>query len=144
MSNSKFTSKDIEAQKVYENESWNLLLPRGPFSPFHLMFVVKDASVVTFDELNDTQVIQLREGIDHVIGRMRQRYAQEFQGYNLFSNNGEEKIGQHMKHFHQHIFLRLALESESPYVAMANNRKWALVDTPEWQVQRQLLIDLFS
>lgn len=143
MSNNKFTSIDIETQKVYENEHWNVVLPRGPFSPFHLMVVIKDQSIITFDELHNEQLILLGDCIRHITSRFRDTYS-DFLGYNLSSNNGSEKVGQHMKQFHQHIFLRLESEPDSPYVAMANNRKWSTMDTQEWQDQRALLADLYS
>lgn len=139
-----FTASEIENQKVHVNNYWFVLFPRKPLSPFHLMFVTKDKNTKLFGELDDEQLISLKNCIKYTTSKVAEEYGNDFDGYNLFSNNGSARIGQHMDHFHEHIFIRLNSEKESPYVTMARRETWFTQETKEWREQRQKLENIFK
>lgn len=139
-----FIEEEIKSQIVFINELWSVLLPKKPICPFHLMLVSNQQNDKTFTDLNDQSLVNLRDCIRHLVGCMTKKYGDIFDGYNLFSNNGSDRVGQHMNQFHQHIFLRLKSEPESPYKIMGRGESWEAMGSKEWDNQHQELIDLFK
>jgi len=139
-----FAVDEIVNQQVYRNDYWFVVFPRNPLSPFHLIFVTKDNNKKLFGELDDEQLISLKNCIKYTTSKVAEEYGSDFDGYNLFSNNGSARIGQHMDHFHEHIFIRLISEKESPYVTMARRETWFTQETEEWREQRRKLENIFK
>lgn len=139
-----FFASEIEDQRVYQNEHWSVIFPRKPLSPFHLMFVSNNENKKLFTDLDDEQLVSLKDCINYITSKIAAKYGNDFDGYNLFSNNGSLRIGQHMDHFHEHIFIRLVSEKESPYVTMARRETWFTQETEEWREQRQKLENIFK
>lgn len=106
------------------------------------MFVIKNESTVLFTDINAKELSELQDVIKHVVDRTKDFYADQFDGYNLFSNNGTARIGQTYQQFHMHIFLRLKNEEESPFTVMNERRNWAAQPSEQWQNNRDELIKL--
>ncbi len=139
-----FTVDEINHQKVFKSEHWNVILPSRPIVSNHLLFVIKDTNKQLFTDLTEGELVDLAACIALVIEKVKAKYGNDFDGFNLFSNNGSVRIGQHVQHFHQHIFLRFVSEEESPYSVMAKQQNWHTLDTPEWVDQRDSLRDLLN
>lgn len=139
-----FTDEDVKNQCVFSDKLWSVLLPRKPIFSFHLILISDRQNNKTFTDLDDQSLVNLRDCVQHLVDCMTKKYGDIFDGYNLFSNNGSGRVGQHMNQFHQHIFLRLKSESESPYKIMGRSESWETMGSKEWDNQRQELIDLFK
>lgn len=130
-----FTAADFDAQSVWANIEWQTLFPIDPVFPHHLMLVCQRRRAVKYSDLTDGEAISLRDAVAHLDTRYRRHFSAAYIGYNLFSNNGDPRIGQHMQHFHQHVFLRTTDEPASPYELMGRGRAWAQMGSRTWQAQ---------
>ncbi len=95
------------------------------------MILANRNEALEFTTLNDEELSELKS-IIKLLTESIEHDGVSLNGYNLFSNNGTYEIGQHISRFHQHIFLRIKNEIESPYDLMANNRRWSVIGSKEW------------
>lgn len=137
------TTEEIENQSIYHSTYWMVLLPEHPVSPYHFLIIPNRDDANHFTDILDDELIDLRLLVGFLTNTIENSGAL-LTGYNLFSNNGTYEIGQHLSRFHQHIFVRIQDEIESPYVVMADGRRWVEAESKEWAEQRSRLRSLFS
>ena len=111
--------EDFKSQIIFEDDMYRVIYPRRPVFDYHLMIVpVKHRR--TFDEL-DTE---LAASVPQLVRTMVESFKEDdFLGYNIFSNNGDESIGQTVPHFHLHMFIRYRDEEVSPYTLMNQSER---------------------
>ncbi len=131
MQQRKITDDEVKSQSVYSTASWSVLLPKRPINSYHFMILANRNEALEFTTLNDEELSELKS-IIKLLTESIEHDGVSLNGYNLFSNNGTYEIGQHISRFHQHIFLRIKNEIESPYDLMANNRRWSVIGSKEW------------
>lgn len=134
----------ISSQILVASPFWHVIFPRHPVFPFHLLFVVRRDGAQTFTDLAAEELIDLLAVTRVLARRSGEEWGDTFEGYNLFSNNGSVKVGQHVPHFHQHIFLRFSDESESPYAMMNQGKHWHSIEDEEWRDQYSRLKKLLN
>ena len=128
----KLTQQEIDAQTIHARGNWNVLFPERPVGPYHFMLVINRPEAEFFTSLEDEELSDMKRIIAELVAKLGSASEDELAGYNLFSNNGEASIGQHIDRFHQHIFIRFANEPESPYTVMGEGRRWNDSTTEEW------------
>jgi len=135
--------EEILKQSVYRTNYWHVILPERPVNPYHLLLVANRKEADIFTSLTNDELIELRDTIKYLVTTLNDN-GDTLLGYNVFSNNGAYSIGQHLDRFHQHIFMRNDNEIESPYVVMAEGRRWASADSDEWASRRDELRLIFN
>lgn len=109
---------DFEKQIVYTSSSFFVLLPRKPKSAGHLMLVPKKHTD-TMGGMASEDAQDFVEVIRHISEKAAMREGDKYLGYNTLSNNGGISVGQHVPHFHMHMFLRYRNEDYSPLEVLA-------------------------
>ena len=138
-----FTSTEIIRQRVYMSELWDVILPKEPYSPHHLMFVVRRKLVLTFAELSDSELIEFKLLVKTITESDAWKGA-GLSGYNIFFNAGDEKTGKHILTFHAHVFFRARDEVESPFEAMNSGKHWSVIGSKEWNHQKEAIETFLS
>lgn len=100
----KIISGEIPSFKVYEDETFKVILDRFPAAPGHALIIPKEHAGDLF-ELPDETAEKLYPLAKRIATQIKNAVGAE--GINIIQNNGEV-AGQSVHHFHLHIVPRKA------------------------------------
>jgi diadenosine tetraphosphate (Ap4A) HIT family hydrolase len=138
-----FTAEELVEQRLFINDTWQIIFPRKPIFQFHVMIVPVRKPIRDFDDLTDEEIITLK----HLVGTITKApaiIAGGLEGYNMFFNAGTLQTGKHIFTFHEHLFLRFKGEETSPYDLMASGSRWHAIGSTEWEEQKSALSAMFA
>lgn len=119
----------INKQVVYIGNSILVILPRSPASDMHLMILTK-RHTENFTGLQSEELIEIHELIKKITDPSC--VPQEYTQHNIIMNSGES-AGQHINHFHLHLFFRYAKEGYSALDVLSKKIKKKDYSKEEWQ-----------
>ncbi|MBM3205968.1 HIT family protein [Candidatus Shapirobacteria bacterium] len=128
--------KIINKQKVYENDFIVAIYPEEPVIFYHLIVFPK-RHIRLVSDLNKEELTRIFSFIDKIFKIFKEE--KNCLGFNLISNNGNGKIGQHIPHAHFHLFLRFADEQISPYKVLSNISLREKLTQGEWKLRRKTI-----
>lgn len=132
---------DVETQRIAESDFVQLLYPRRPIFEHHLLLVPKEHTQ-RYDQISKEALFDLQGLLSDLVEKVADSDLGAWLGYNIFSNNGDSAVGQHVPHYHAHIFLRYRDEKQSPYVLLNENRRIEMGEE-EWVLNRDAYRELF-
>ncbi len=100
------------SQTIFQNEFVQIMYPLNPASAYHVLVIPK-RHVVHLDDLSSEEWAAIGMAIKRAVNRAK-RSISGFIGYNILSNNGDERVSQRVMHCHIHLFLRLQQEQNDP------------------------------
>ncbi len=128
-------NKVIEEQSIYIGKYIILLYPRNPLSKRHFMILTK-RHINSFSDLDIEELDEIRSMVDQLVKIFIEDI--DYSGFNLINNNGPD-AGQHVLHFHMHIFFRSKSEEYSPLDVLSKKISRKEFPKEEW---KNNLIDL--
>ncbi len=125
-----FCNKEtLVKQSVYIGKDIQIILPRNPISNMHLIILTK-RHVKNFIGLKSEELLEIQNLIRKITdtSNLSQKYAE----HNIIINSGSS-AGQHINHFHLHIFFRHPKEIFSPLDALSKKVDKKRYTEDEWQ-----------
>ncbi len=122
-------SKVIEEQLIYASKYALIVYPRNPLSKGHLMILTK-RHANSFSDIKDEEILEIKSLIDKTADIFIN--DGDYGGFNLINNSGSA-AGQHIKHFHLHIFLRSSNEEYSPLDVLSKKITRKEFTREEWK-----------
>lgn len=131
--NCEFCDKNsINKQIIFQNNLVIVLYPLRPTIPENVM-VIPARHAQALADLSEEEVLEINKVINNIYACFKAK--KNATGFNIFANVGV-KAGQHIPHFHWHIFIRFDDEKISPYKIM-NDPSLKEEITPEvWEERR--------
>lgn len=128
----------LEKQYITDNEYAIALLPRRPISTGHILIIPKrHVQLITNLSLNEFGCIQkLINDLFDVF-----KIYSNAMGFNITNNNGKI-AGQHIPHFHFHIFFRSRNEKISPFDILSKKVSPQEYSEIEWEKRLSTLKSL--
>lgn len=109
---------------VFEREHTRVIYPKSPASKYHLLITPKE---------HIERLSQVAPAVWSEIGKITKLLdiqctakLKGYIGFNILSNNGDERINQRVPHCHVHIFLRTDEETNDPIQSRHSNTPPAL------------------
>ncbi len=99
---------------LMEKKLVRALYAKNPACRYHVLIVPK-RHIKHIDELTDGEWAEFLDIVKTM--DMTMRSLEEYIGYNLLSNNGDERIRQRVDHCHIHMFLRTKDEQDDPLIS---------------------------
>jgi len=130
----------LKEQIILRNKTILLLYPHSPIIPEHLI-IIPVRHIGSFENLNETEILEIHKIVNKILKFFRKK--EKISGFNLFSNVGE-KAGQHIPHFHWHLFIRLENEKISPYKILNNPKLKEKLTKKEWLKRKNRIIKTLS
>ncbi len=90
--------------------------PLDPAIRYHLLLIPK-RHIAHMDEMRAAEASDLMQTLQKIVANVRSNLGDEYIGYNLLSNNGDERVNQRVDHAHLHVFLRLQNEHTNPLLS---------------------------
>lgn len=132
-------SNNIQKQLIYEDKVMLVIYPSSPIIFQHLMIIPK-RHISYFEEMNDEEILESANLVKKIYKIFQKEGAS---GFNLFTNVGK-KAGQHVLHFHWHIFIRFDDEKNSPYKILNNPKLKQNLSFIVWKKQKKYISNLFK
>ncbi len=124
----------LEKQVIYKSDKILVFYPRSPVIREHLM-VIPERHVEDFQGLREEEVLESTMIVKRIFKAFENQGAS---GFNLFTNVGK-KAGQHVPHFHWHVFIRFDNEKVSPYKILSDPKLKESISPEEWKKRRDMI-----
>lgn len=134
----------MDEQILIQNDLFVLVLPREMIYQHHLLLIPLRQSAHTFLDLTETELAAMHKLLDITIEKFANDSSFEYSGYNLFCNNGSMHAGQHVNHFHMHVFVRSNVEGVSPYELLRDSKAWVKLGSKKWNENKIALVGRLS
>ena len=106
-----FCDREILSSQIIHAGKWaSIIYPRNPIIKNHFILIT-NRHIKHIGDANDSEIIEIRDLFSLLKASIVDNLKEG--GFNLISNYGSS-AGQHIDHFHIHIFLRSFQEKYSP------------------------------
>jgi len=122
----------LKRQGIYDGDKVFVVYPRSPVIREHFM-VIPTRHVETLKGLREEELLESIKIVNKIFLIFEQNESAS--GFNLFTNVGK-KAGQHVPHFHWHLFIRFDDEKTSPHKVLNDSALKEEVSSEEWKKRR--------
>lgn len=90
---------------ITETSAMRVIYPKNPAIKFHILITPK-RHIKHINELSQIEESELFVLLKNLTSFADRHLGDQYLGFNLLSNNGDESINQRVPHAHMHVFLR--------------------------------------
>lgn len=119
----------LKKQIVCEGNKVLVVYPLRPVIREHFM-IIPTRHVETFKGLSEEELLESAKVVNGIYEAFEKSAGAS--GFNFFTNAGK-KAGQHIPHFHWHLFIRFDDENNSPYKILNDPTLKKEVSLEEWE-----------
>jgi len=125
----------LKRQGIYKGDRVLVIYPRSPIIREHFM-IIPTRHVEILEELNEEELLESTKVVNKIFLVFKKKEGAS--GFNLFTNIGK-KAGQHVSHFHWHLFIRFDNEKMSPYKILNDSTLKEKTSPKEWKKRKNAI-----
>jgi len=125
----------LRKQGIYRSSKVLVVYPRSPVIREYFM-IIPTRHVEAFEGLSEKELLESAKIVNKIFLIFKKNKGAS--GFNLFTNVGK-KAGQHIPHFHWHLFIRFDKEKMSPYKILNDSTLKEKVSPEKWKKRKSAI-----